>query len=189
MPEEQDAAAQKSAAQKPATKKSADERKAADKPVVAQPAPAAADRVEESPAADNPLHKKLGLRPGTAGAIIAPPQDSDNPLLPLPDGFSTLAQIDDLASIEGPLDYVHVFARDRAELAGGFSLLRDKLAPAGSLWISWISQSSRQRAGGMVGDLNENIIRRIALTHAMVDVKVAALDRGWSALRLVHRKH
>jgi hypothetical protein len=41
----------------------------------------------------------------------------------------------------------------------------------------------------MFSDLNENIIRRLALTHGLVDVKVAALDRDWSALRLVHRKH
>jgi hypothetical protein len=36
---------------------------------------------------DNPLHKKLGIRAHASGLIVSPPQDADNPLLPLPDGF------------------------------------------------------------------------------------------------------
>ncbi|OFW57327.1 MAG: hypothetical protein A2133_03190 [Actinobacteria bacterium RBG_16_64_13] len=139
--------------------------------------------------ADNPLHKKLGMRPGASGLVIAPPADDDNPLLPLPESFSVLAGFEDLGSAEGPFDYIHVFARDRGELAELFSQLRDKLAPSGSLWISWIKMSADRRSGGIGGDINENIIRRIALTNAMVDVKIAALDRTWSALKVVRRKH
>jgi hypothetical protein len=138
--------------------------------------------------AENPLHRKLGLRPGLAGVVIAPPEDDDNPLLPLPKGFSALAQTADLAAVDGLLDYLHVFARDRADLIETFPLLRDKLAPGGSLWISWVKQSSGGRGGSLLGDLNENVIRRMALMNGLVDVKVAALDRDWSALRLVRRK-
>ena len=87
---------------------------------------------------DNPLHKKLRLRSGDTGLVIAPPQDDDNPLLPLPKGFSVLAGLDELASQEGQFDYLHVFARDKAELAEAFGRLRDKLSPGGSLWISWL---------------------------------------------------
>ena len=177
-------AAQKEAAQPPAPTKA---RVTAERPA---PEPAAARDASAPPAtaaqaADNPLHKKLGLRPGVAGVLVAPPEDSDNPLLPLPDGFVTVAGIDALAPLAGPFDYMQVFARDRAELASAFGLLRDKLAPNGSLWVSWMKQAGR----GMTGDLNENVIRRLALTHGMVDVKIAALDRDWAALRLIHRKH
>jgi len=150
----------------------------------AEPVRPSVDTAE--PADENPLHKKLRLRPEDSGVVIAPPQDDDNPLLPLPEGFVVLAAPADLASHEGRFNYIHVFARDKGDLVQSFALLRDKLAPGGSLWISWIKQSSR--GGALAGDLNETIIRRIALTHAMVDVKVAALDRDWSALRLVHRK-
>jgi hypothetical protein len=143
----------------------------------------------EGPVADNPLHKKLGIRPGATGVVIAPPEDDDNPLLPLPESFSILAQTDELAALEGPFDQIHVFARDRVALAAAFATLRDKLAPNGSLWVSWRKQSSGRASGGMLGDLNENLIRRMALPHAMVDVKIAALDRDWSALKLVRRKH
>jgi hypothetical protein len=138
---------------------------------------------------ENPLHKKLRLRPEDAGVVIAPPEDDDNPLLPLPKSFLVLSQSGDLAAQEGPFDYMHVFARDRADLVETFSLLRDKLRPGGSLWISWMKTSAKHGGGGQLGDLNENVIRRIGLTHGLVDLKVAALDRDWSALLLVHRKH
>ena len=159
-----------------------------------RPAPESADRPAPEPAstpaasatqvADNPLHKRLGLRPGAAGVVVAPPENDDNPLLPLPEGFVMLADIDALAPLTGPFEYLQVFARDRGELASAFGLLRDKLAPNGSLWVSWMKQAGR----GMTGDLNENIIRRLALTHGMVDVKIAALNRNWAALRLIHRR-
>ena len=135
------------------------------------------------------LFKKLGLRPDSAGLVIAPPPDDDNPLLPLPEGFTVLAGLDELEQAPGPFDYIQVFARDRGDLVAAFTQLRDRLAPNGMLWISWLKQSSDRRSGSMMGDLNENVIRRMALTHALVDVKVAALDRDWSALKLVHRKH
>lgn len=140
------------------------------------------------PEIDNPLHKRLRLRAGDSGLIIAPPQDDDNPLLPLPEGFTVLAGLGELAAQDGQFDYLHVFARDRAELAEAFGGLRDKLLPGGSLWISWIKVSGKH-GGGQAIDLNENVVRRLGLTHGLVDVKVAALDRDWSAILLVHRKH
>lgn len=144
----------------------------------------------DAPTIENPLHKRLGIRPGLAGLVIAPPgDDDDNPLLPLPDGFMVLPEPDGVAALEGQFDYVHLFARNRAELTRAFSDVRDRLSPGGSLWISWIKQSPSRRGGGLPGDLNENTIRRIALTSGLVDVKAATLNQEWSALRLVHRKH
>jgi hypothetical protein len=136
---------------------------------------------------ENPLHKKLRLHSGNTGLVIAPPQGDDNPLLPLPEGFTVVDSLADLASHEGPFDYLHVFARDKAELAEAFGQLRDKLRPGGNLWVSWVKVAGKR--GGQAIDLNDNVIRRLALTHGLVDVKVAVLDRDWSALMLVHRKH
>jgi hypothetical protein len=136
---------------------------------------------------ENPLHKKLRLRSGDTGLIISPPQGDDNPLLPLPEGFTVLESLADLASSEGQFEYLHVFARDKAGLADAFGQLRDKLSPGGNLWVSWVKVAGK-RGGGQAIDLNDNVIRRLALTHGLVDVKVAALDRDWSALLLVHRK-
>jgi hypothetical protein len=139
-------------------------------------------------AAENPLHKKLGIRPGSAGVIVAP-SDEDRLLSPLPESFIVLASADELASREDLFDYLHFFAHNRADLVKHFLTLRDRLAPGGSLWISWIKQSSIRGGGGLPGDLNENTIRRMALASGLVDVKVAALDAEWSALKLVWRRH
>jgi hypothetical protein len=138
--------------------------------------------------ADNPLHKKLGIRPGLNGAVVAPPEE-DGLLAPLPEGFAVLASADELTASEGLFDYVQFFARNRADLVKDFHQLRDKVVPGGSLWISWLKQSSVRGGGGLPGDLNENAIRRLALASGLVDVKVAALDAEWSALKLVWRRH
>lgn len=137
----------------------------------------------------NPLHKKLGLRTGIAAAVIAAPEGDDDPIAPLPEGTASYTGIEDFAGTTGQLDYIHVFARNRTELTRHFATLRERLAPGGSLWVSWIKQSSGRRGGGLPGDLNENVIRRMALSGGLVDVKVAALDHEWAALKLVHRKH
>jgi hypothetical protein len=145
--------------------------------------PAASEEV-----AENPLHKKFGIRPGLAGVVVPPPGENEL-LSPLPSGFIVLASADDLAAAEGMFDYIHFFALNRADLVRDFPRLREKLAPGGSLWISWIKQSSARRGGGLPGDLNENTIRRMALASGLVDVKVAAVDAEWSALKLVWRRH
>lgn len=148
------------------------------------------DSQQPVPASEpNPALKKLGLRPGMKAAVIGVPEGDDNPLAPLPDGTALVAQADDLADSDGQLEYIHFFARNRTELTRQFAGLRDRLAPGGSLWISWIKQSSARRGGGLPGDLNENVIRRLALSGGLVDVKVASLDQEWAALKLVHRKH
>ncbi len=138
-------------------------------------------------AVENPLHKKLGIRPGLTGAIVAPPEE--DLLSPLPDSFVSVVSFDELASTDGLFDYLHFFARNRGDVAKDLHRLRDKLAPGGSLWISWIKQSSVRKGGGLPGDLNENTIRRMALASGLVDVKVASLDAEWSALKLVWRRH
>ncbi|MGH7531530.1 MAG: hypothetical protein ACREMN_14210 [Gemmatimonadales bacterium] len=56
------------------------------------------------------------------------------------------------------------------------------LEPAGALWISWPKQAS-----GVPTDLTEDVVRAVALPTGLVDVKVAAVDQVWSALKLVRR--
>lgn len=135
----------------------------------------------------NPLHKKLRLRPEDNGLIIAPPEGDDDPLVPLPESFTVLSSLDELDKHEGQFDYLHVFARDKGDLAAAFKALRDRLGPGGYLWVSWLKLSKRGKTQAI--DLNDTIIRRMALMHGLVDVKVAPLDRDWSSLLLVHRKH
>jgi hypothetical protein len=137
----------------------------------------------------NPSFQKIGYRSGSRAVVIGAPEARENPLAPLPEGVSSLQRSDELKEVEGELDYIHLFTNSRAELAHVMGGLRDKLAPGGMLWISWIKQTSSKRHGGMPGDVNENVVRKLALSSGLVDVKVAALDTDWSALKLVRRKH
>ena len=62
------------------------------------------------------------------------------------------------------------------------STLIDQVVVNGAVWISWPKKSS-----GVATDLDENIVREIGLAAGVVDVKVAAVDDTWSALKFVRR--
>ena len=95
---------------------------------------------------ENPLHKKLDS-PRSSRRVIAPPDDDANPLLPLPEGCSALADADELAP--RPVLASYSFSPAIGPSWRECSPLRDKFAPSGSLWISWIKQSSGARGRGL----------------------------------------
>lgn len=123
-----------------------------------------------------PLAEKLGLHPGDRLALLNPPQEY---LQALGDWWT---QVELHTDLEGPLDFIHFFSRQQAELASAFPRLKQALAYDGLLWISWPKKSS-----GLATDLNENRIREMGLAHGLVDVKVAAIDERWSGLKFVYR--
>ena len=81
----------------------------------------------------------------------------------------------------GPVDVVLFFTRAAADLSDIWPLA-ERIRPAGALWIAW-----PRKAASHVSDMTENYIRELALPSGLVDVKVAALDTDWSALKLVWR--
>jgi hypothetical protein len=81
-----------------------------------------------------------------------------------------------------PADVIVSFCRSTAELAERLPGLAARIHPAGSLWIAW-----PRRAAGHQSDITDNTIRERALPLGIVDVKIAALDEDWSALKLVWR--
>ena len=123
-----------------------------------------------------PLVQKLGLKPGLAAAILHPPRGYRGVLGGLPPGLKLRS------TSRGPLDFIQFFTKRRRELATRLPALKRALAPAGALWISWPKQAS-----GVDTDLAEDVIRALALSHGLVDVKVCAVDDIWSALKLVRR--
>ena len=71
-------------------------------------------------------------------------------------------------------------------LAARLPTLFDRTATAGMVWVCWPKKSAQQ-ALGVASDLDENRIRDLGLELGFVDVKVAALDDTWSALKFVRR--
>lgn len=79
-------------------------------------------------------------------------------------------------------DLIHYFATGAGALESDIRKLREEMEENGALWISWPKKSSKVKT-----DLDENIIRAVALKNTLVDVKVCAIDETWSALKLVIR--
>jgi hypothetical protein len=119
-----------------------------------------------------PQARKLGLKPGHRLRIDQPP-----------DGWA-LDRPPDLRLVEEAeaADVILSFFRSAAELPARLPALAKAIYPKGALWIAW-----PRRAGGHRSDITENLLRDQALPLGIVDVKVAALDEDWSALRFVWR--
>ena len=97
-------------------------------------------------------------------------------LAPLPGGVRITTRA------AGRLPFIQFFCTRRSELARRIPGLKRALEPAGALWVSWPKGSS-----GVATDVNENVVRMIALANGLVDVKVCAVDDVWSGLKLVRR--
>jgi hypothetical protein len=80
------------------------------------------------------------------------------------------------------VDVTLTFHRDRARFARRLPALLERTVPDGMVWACWPKKASR-----VPTDLDENVVREIALAAGVVDVKVAAIDATWSGLKLVRR--
>jgi hypothetical protein len=122
---------------------------------------------------ETPLTKKLGLKPGTSLFLINPP----------PDYASFFEQsVDEFLCTHAQPSIVHLFAKNNSEFEKAMKKLIPVIAKNKniSIWVSWYKKSS-----GITTDLTEDIIRNYALANGLVDVKVCAVSKLWSGLKLV----
>jgi hypothetical protein len=77
-------------------------------------------------------------------------------------------------------DLVHYFTMNKNYLLKDIKKLKSSIRKDGMIWVSWPRKSS-----GILTDISEDIIRRIAIKNGLVDIKVCAVDEIWSALKLV----
>jgi len=121
-----------------------------------------------------PQLRKLGIVPGARWSVIG--ADPGWRFETAPDAAAEVAAT-------APADVVVVFVRAAAELEPALVDNEPRVFPAGALWIAW-----PRKAAGHVSDLGDAVVREAALARRLVDVKVAALDHDWSALKLVWRR-
>jgi hypothetical protein len=121
-----------------------------------------------------PITEKLGVKPGHRVYLEQVPKGL---VLEWPQSVTVLRR-----TPAEPVDIVWAFCVDRRRLEHRLPTLVDKTAVAGSMWVSWPKRSS-----GVQTDLDENVVRDIGLAAGVVDVKVAAVDEVWSALKFVRR--
>jgi hypothetical protein len=124
-----------------------------------------------------PLPRKLGIKEDAGVLIINEPDNYRTLVTPLPDGVRFMARVSNTT------DLVHGFYTQKAELRKSLSSLRTRIRPDAVVWVSWPKKASR-----VPTDIVEDTIREIALPMGYVDIKVAAFDEVWSALKLVIRK-
>ena len=124
-----------------------------------------------------PLFKKLGIKPGTAVALVDAPDDFEATLGALPEGASL--------GIVGPGegDLVIWFIMSLEDLRGGVDTMAKALGPKASLWIAW-----PKKASGVATDVTQRDVRARGLAAGLVDYKICAIDRTWSGLLFTRRK-
>jgi len=124
-----------------------------------------------------PLVEKLGIRAGTALALVDAPEGFLQQLGTLPE------RTEFITTKRGAADTVCLFAGNQAALDGTFDDASERLAEGGKLWIAWPKKNS-----GVDSDLSETIVRAYGLTRGLVDYKIASIDRVWSGLCFARRK-
>jgi hypothetical protein len=124
-----------------------------------------------------PLPQKLGIKPGLSVVTINAPTNYRRLLCTIPEGVTFSDRLKPESS------FVHVFIKTRSELEKKLSILREKLADTGTVWVSWPKRSS-----GVSTDVTEDVVRAVALPLGFVDVKVCAIDETWSGLKLMVRR-
>ena len=123
-----------------------------------------------------PLPRKLGFKAGMTAALLDAPDGLDDLLGDL-DGVTIRR------SLRGRADLVMCFVTARRALERRAARLRRAIAPDGMVWVCW-----PKRTSGVATDMTEDVVRDVLLPCGLVDVKVAALDATWSALKLVVRR-
>jgi hypothetical protein len=125
-----------------------------------------------------PLPQKLGIKPDMSIAVLKAPPDIEAILGDLPEGVTVSHRL------TGHRDLVLIFITRQVDFASRLPGLISAIAPNGMIWVAW-----PKRASKIETDMTEDVIREIVLpASALVDVKVCAIDRIWSGLKLVIRK-
>lgn len=123
---------------------------------------------------ETPLAKKLGIKENFIIRLINNPSYYFDLFTDMPAGIKIITGNDI------KVNFIHYFATNLKALYKDIGLLRSQLEPNGMLWISWYKKSSK-----IATDVTEDLIREIALKNKLVDIKVCAVDKVWSGLKLV----
>lgn len=121
------------------------------------------------------MAKKLGIKQGSAVALLGAPKDFA--LDDLPDGVVVRT------SARGTNDVVMSFHTRRSDLETKVPKLLEILDINGGLWIVRPKQASN-----VATDITEHTVREVFLPLGLVDNKVCAVTDVWSGLRVVWRR-
>ncbi len=108
------------------------------------------------------VSEKMGIKEGVRTIFVDAPETALEAIDP-PD-------LDVAPGLAGEFDYIHLFAKSRAELDGTFPKLKAHLNPIGVLWVSW----PKNRKLGT--DLTLPEVINIGYNHGLVESKCLSVD-------------
>lgn len=123
------------------------------------------------------LWRKLGYRKGTVAYLDEAPDDYRQMLRGLPHDVRLDGTLDDAPRI------VHHFTTDAEGLRARLAVFLDAMPKSGMIWVSYPKKSS-----GVPTSMSGDAVRAAASPLGLVDVKVAAIDATWTAIKPVVRK-
>jgi hypothetical protein len=123
-----------------------------------------------------PLPKKLGIKAGSAVALIGAPEGLEAKLAPLPEGVKFLTKV------KGA-DRILLFVTAMKDFRKRWSAVTGAADERATLWIAW-----PKKASGVPSDVTETLVRAHGLENGWVDYKICAIDETWSGLAFVRRR-
>ena len=122
---------------------------------------------------ENPLLKKIKLKPGQHAAIINAPDGYVEALQPLPE------DVEMAGDLVGTFDWVQLFVRTQAELEQALPRVRAALKPAGMLWITFPKGTSKIQTD-LTRDKGWDALQQLDLKW----INLISVDETWSAFSL-----
>lgn len=117
---------------------------------------------------------KMGIKEGVRAIFVDAPETALEAIDP--------PSLEIASELAGGFDYIHLFARTRAELDDKFPKLKAYLEPTGMLWVSW---PKNKKLGT---DLALAKVIEIGYKHGLVESKTISVDATWSAMKFTHPK-
>ncbi|MGR3811843.1 DUF3052 family protein [Jiulongibacter sp. NS-SX5] len=119
-----------------------------------------------------PLYKKLGLKDGQKVILLNFPENY----------FDLLGHIPEVEDCEENelADFVHWFGTESYVLDDALKTLRYRIKQSGMIWLSWPKKTSRIET-----DLNYHSVKSVAMQYGLIDTKVSAIDKIWTACKYV----
>jgi len=121
-----------------------------------------------------PLAKKLGIKDGFTIRLAGQPAYYFDLFEDMP------LNIQILDDKETAKNLIHYFTKKADDLRRDIPSLKREIETNGMIWISWPKKASK-----ITTDITEDVIRDLALSNGLVDIKVCAIDEIWSGLKLV----
>ena len=123
------------------------------------------------------LASKLGLKPHTKVALIAPPEGFEDLVGEMPEGVVLQTRL------SSGTDLAIWFVRSTRELSAVAGHLGALLRPGSSAWICYPKKAGRYKV-----DFNGNDVRSACLEEGLVDYKICSVDGDWSGLKFTRKK-